>query len=341
MLHHSLGVPSVSLLRIGMILISSLLLAREPISPIPEEVEYDRHKALLGQMLFSDDILSQDYTVSCASCHDLNRGGADERSVSLGVDGQEGNIQAPTVFNARFNFRQFWDGRAADLHAQVKEPMHNPKEMNIDRDEIVERVNRNGIYRQRFRALYGGKSITYPQILDAIVEFEKSLVTPHSRFDRFLRGEMALTDLEARGYRSFKKFGCVTCHNGVNVGGNSYQRMGTIIPYRHDSRYPDLYHQQKKPYYKNVFKVPTLRNIALTAPYFHDASASTLEEAVRMMGYYNLGFIIPDEEIKAIVAFLHALTGDTPALLQNRSILVSSRGDRVPARREGTPGISR
>ena len=331
MLHQFENLSSAPLLRFGIICLgtAALLFAREPISPIPAKADYDRPKALLGQMLFSDPALSQDYTISCASCHDLNSGGADARSVSRGVDGREGNIQSPTVFNARYNFKQFWNGRADDLHAQVKEPMHNPKEMDIDSDEIVARINANPEYRRRFGTLYGSRQITYPQILDAIVEFEKSLVTPNSRFDRYLTGEIALSDLEAKGYRTFKELGCITCHNGVNVGGNSFQRMGTVIPYRHDGRYPDLYNTHAENYYKNVFKVPTLRNIALTSPYFHDASAATLEEAVRMMGFYNLGIVIPEQQVQAIVAFLQTLTGETPALIAAKPALASSRGDRT------------
>lgn len=292
-----------------------LLYADEPITPIPTEFSYDARKARLGKALFSDTVLSKDSTVSCASCHNFKEGGADSRHVSLGVDDQDGNIQSPTVFNARFNFRQFWNGRAADLYAQAKEPMHNPKEMYISNEEIERRINESPSYRDGFRTVYGTKTISYAQVIDAIVEFEKALVTPNSRFDRFLRNESELTPLEANGYRRFKELGCITCHNGVNVGGNSYQRMGTIIPYRHDTTYPDLYAHMKQERYKNVFKVPTLRNVALTAPYFHDASAKTLSDAVKFMGYYNLGIVVKPRDIEAIVAFLQSLTGEIPAIL--------------------------
>ena len=289
--------------------------AAEPIRPLPVKAIYDDGKAFLGKILFSDPVLSLDYSVACASCHDLNHGGADNRKVSLGVEHQTGNVQSPTVFNARFNFRQFWNGRVSTLHQQAVEPMHNPKEMHISESEILKRLNANPEYRDRFSKLYGNGPIRYPDVIDAIVEFEKALVTPNSRFDRYLRGETGLSELEEHGYRRFKERGCITCHNGVNIGANSYQKMGTINPYPHHDGVPDLHALNGRQEFRNVFKVPTLRNIALTAPYFHDASASTLSEAVRMMGYYNLGMELPKEEVRAIVAFLETLTGEKPEIL--------------------------
>ncbi len=293
-----------------------LISAEEPIEPIPLHPDYDVAKAAVGQQLFFDPILSRDRSISCASCHDVFNGGADSRPVSLGVGDEAGNVQSPTVLNSRYNFKQFWDGRAADLFEQASGPMHNPKELAMDEKEIEKRINANTHYVAAFERLYGPGPISFHQIIETIVEFEKALITPNSRFDRYLRGEIELTKQEMEGYLNFKELGCITCHNGVNVGGNSFQRMGTIIPYQYKATYPDLYSQNKRERFKNVFKVPTLRNIELTAPYFHDASAKTLPQAVKTMSYHNLGFELSDAQVSNIVAFMLTLTGETPAILK-------------------------
>lgn len=304
------------ILTILVTLFSGIVSAEEPISPIPKNVDYDKQKAVIGKRLFFDPILSINRTVSCATCHDLENGGADHRAVSLGVCNKEGNIQSPTVLNARYNFKQFWNGRASNLLEQASGPVHNPKELDMNIAEAEKRINASTLYKKMFEEVYHTDTVTFNQILDAIVEFEKALVTPDSRFDRYLRKEISLNPLERQGYQAFKNLGCITCHNGINIGGNSFQRMGTIIPYEFNESYPDLYSKTKDETYKNVFKVPTLRNIALTAPYFHDASAPTLEKAIKIMSFHNLGFIISDEQVEAVVAFLHTLTGKTPAILE-------------------------
>lgn len=292
------------------------LFGHQLIAPLPQSVEYDSAKAALGRELFTDTILSRDKTVACVSCHSFEHGGADPRPVSFGVKGRKGNIQSPTVYNARFNFKQFWNGRAENLEEQADGPIHNPMEMAIDRDIVVARLNRSPHYPGKFRLVYGPGPITYAKVIDAIVEFEKALVTPDSKFDRYLRHETTLTPLEAEGYRRFKEYGCTTCHNGINIGGNSFQKMGLFVPYHFDVDVPDRFAVTKKEKHKNVYKVPTLRNIALTAPYFHDASSPTLEDAVKKMSHHNLGNEMSEEDVKAIVAFLKTLTGNPPAVLQ-------------------------
>lgn len=288
----------------------------EPIAPLPESVEYDRKLAAIGKLLFNDPILSKDKKVSCASCHDPEQGGADPRPVSLGVRGKKGNIQSPTVFNARYNFKQFWNGRAETLDEQAKGPIHNPVEMGMSRENVERRINHSRRYARLFRRAYNTRYVTYEQVIEAIVTFEKALVTPNSPFDRYLRGEPTLSDEEILGYRQFKLLGCATCHNGINIGGNSFQKMGIFIPYQYDPSYPDRFSVTQQSKYKNVFKVPTLRNIALTAPYFHDASALTLEEAVKTMSYHNLGTQLSHEDIQLLVTFLKTLTGDMPEVLE-------------------------
>ncbi len=287
----------------------------EPIRPIPRHVDYDVKKAELGLSLFLDPKLSADGTVACVSCHSFDHGGADPRPVSIGVHGKKGNANAPTVYNAYFNFRQFWNGRAKDLKEQADGPIHNPVEMAMDHDKITAYLRKNRLYAGKFLEIYHRKP-TFDDTLDAIAEFEKALFTPDCKFDRYLRGEVRLTAMEQKGYALFKKLGCITCHNGINIGGNSYQKMGLIIPYHWSPTAPDRYAVTRNPVDKNVYKVPTLRNVALTAPYFHDGSTHTLKNALTTMGYHNLGFDLDAAEIEALIAYLKTLTGKKPAILK-------------------------
>ena len=289
--------------------------AGEPIVPIPLHVEYDKEKAELGRSLFMDPNISSDHSVSCLSCHDFDHGGADPRPVSVGVHGLRGNANAPTVYNAYFNFRQFWNGRAKDLKDQANGPLHNPVEMDMVPREIERYLASNDYYVEGFQKVYG-TAPRYDDMLDAIAEFEKALYTPNCKFDRFLRGETSLNDLEAKGYRLFKTLGCITCHNGVNVGGNSFQKFGLIYPYPWKESFPDRYALTRDLSDRNVYKVPTLRNIELTAPYFHDGSVPTLKKALEKMAYHNLGFDLDPSEVEALEAFLKTLTGEKPAILR-------------------------
>lgn len=291
--------------------------AVEPISPIPQEVDYNMKKALLGKKLFSDTILSKDRTVSCASCHDIENGGADTRTISLGVNGKKGKIQSPTVLNAKYNFVQFWNGRAENLEKQAHGSLTDPLEHNMDPKEIEKRLNDSEFYKEQFQKVYEKSEIKYNMVLETISEFEKALTTPNAKFDRYLRGEIELSQNEKSGYELFKKYGCITCHNGVNLGGNSYQKMGIFIEYGFDDMYPDRHKVTKKEIDKNVYKVPTLRNISKTAPYFHDGSAHTLKDAVIMMSLHNLGIIIKEQDADNIVDFLNTLDGDKPAILDS------------------------
>ena len=291
------------------------IFAKEPIEPIPKKVVYDRQKALLGKYLFLDTLLSKDEKVSCATCHDLERGGADSKAVSTGVEGKNGFINAPTVFNAYFNFKQFWNGRAKDLKEQANGPLHAPHEMGMTRGMVEKRLNSSPFYKKLFKKVYGTGTIRYEEVLDAIAEFEKALYTPNSKFDRFLRKETLLDPLEKRGYLLFKKLGCITCHNGINIGGNSFQKMGLVIPYDKPPS-ADRYEITKERKDRYVYKVPSLRNVVLTAPYFHDGSVKTLEAAINKVSYHNLGFKLSKKEIEAIIAFLNTLTGERPDILK-------------------------
>ena len=289
-----------------------------PIKPIPQSMNVDHKKVVLGQKLFFDPQLSADGTISCASCHDLENGGDDGRKFSIGVNGKKGNINAPTVYNAVFNFRQFWDGRAEDLKAQVFGPIENPVEMNMTMAQTVDKLKQNTMYLSDFAAVYAD-GITKENVADAIAEYEKTLVTPNAPFDRYLKGEKNAIDPEAEeGYELFKSKGCIVCHNGVNVGGNFYNKFGIFKDA--NSSALGRYNITKKEEDKFVFKVPSLRNVALTAPYMHDGRADTLEEAVEIMSEHQLGRYMSKEEIEKIVAFLKSLTGEIPlSVKKNRS----------------------
>ncbi|MDZ7642000.1 MAG: cytochrome c peroxidase [Desulfurivibrio sp.] len=290
--------------------------ASEPITPIPRSIDFDRAKAELGRELFHDPLLSLDRTISCASCHDLDSGGHDPRPVSLGIKGREGSMNAPTVFNAVFNFRQFWNGRAADLREQADGPLQNPVEMGMSREEVEQRLTADGDYRRRFRAIYGGEEVRFTAVLDALAEFQRALITPGSRFDQYLRGEITLAPHEYQGYLTFKELGCVTCHNGVNLGGNSFQRIDIIKPRELDHEdLEDRYAVTGKPTDRGVFKVPTLRNIVLTAPYLHDGSAADLEQVLSTMARHGLGVELKDKQIHDLISFFNTLTAPRPDFL--------------------------
>jgi cytochrome c peroxidase len=289
----------------------------EPIRPIPLHVALDAGKVRLGDQLFHDPQLSSDGTVSCASCHDLKRGGTDNQARSLGVGGVTGEINAPTVLNSAFNFKQFWDGRAETLEAQIDGPLQHPKEMASSWPEALRRLARSPAYVAALGQLYPD-GITAVTVKDAIATYERSLYTPNAPFDRYLRGDPdALSADEKEGYRLFKSRGCVSCHQGVGIGGNMFQVFGVMADYfaaRGDIVTADLgrFNVTGDDSDRHVFKVPSLRNVALTAPYFHDGSAATLEDAVEVMGNYQLGRPLSAREIALITAFLRSLTGTPP-----------------------------
>lgn len=281
------------------------------INPIPEKIEVEPRKAKLGKKLFFDPVLSVDGTVSCAHCHDLQNGGDDGLKVSFGIQGKKGNINAPTVYNAVFNFRQFWNGRAKDLKEQAEGPILSAVEMgHSSMRVVVDKLRENKTYLLFFNAIYSD-GITKDNVLDAIAEFEKTLITPNAPFDRYLKGETYAINPEAKkGYELFKSKGCIFCHHGVNIGGNLYNKFGIYKNAKSASL--GRYEVTKREEDKFVFKVPSLRNVELTAPYMHDGRAKTLQEAVVIMSQYQLGRYIEKEEIDAIVTFLKTLTGEIP-----------------------------
>ena len=292
----------------------STLLFCEPIKPIPSDMKVNMQKAELGKKLFFDPILSKDGTISCATCHDLQNGGDDGLKFSFGIHGQEGDINSPTVYNAVFNFRQFWDGRAKDLKEQAQGPIENPVEMGHTMHGAVEVLKHNKKYVQNFHELYKD-GITKESLVDSIAEFEKTLITVDSPFDKYLKGDKnAISAKAKKGYLLFKSKGCILCHHGVNVGGNFYNKFG--IYEDANSKHLGRYNITKREEDKHVFKVPSLRNVALTAPYMHDGRVSTLTKAVELMTEYQLGRHMEAGDTDAIVAFLKSLTGELPAIVR-------------------------
>ena len=297
-----------------LIFMTTLLCAHEPIEPIPEYVKVDPQKVALGEELFFDTRLSKDNTVSCASCHNLQEGGDDNLRHSFGIKGQEGPINAPTVYNAVFNFKQFWDGRANDLKEQAMGPIENPKEMGHSFKNLIPMLKKTS-YAIKFKKIYKD-GITKENIADAIAEYEKTLITPNSPFDLYLKGHKnAITQKQKEGYELFKSKGCISCHHGINIGGNMYNKFGIFEDANTSNlgRY-NVTHKKRDKYY---FKVPTLRNIAQTAPYFHDGRTFDLRLAVLTMTKYQLGRKITPQDIDKIVAFLNALNGELPKKLRN------------------------
>ena len=295
--------------------------AAEPIKPIPVQVEVNAEKAALGRALFHDPRLSRDDTVSCASCHDLASGGDDDRRFSVGIEGQIGSINSPTVFNVGLNFKQFWDGRARTLEQQIDDPVQSPLEMGSLWPDVVAKLYQDRDYPQRFNALYPD-GISRDSIRNALAEFMRSLTTPNSRFDQWLNGdESALSTLEKHGYRLFKYYGCVSCHQGANVGGNMFQVFGVLNEYfkkRGNITEADLgrFNITGNPSDRHAFKVPSLRMAVYTAPYLHDGNAATLRDAVDAMFEFQLGREAPDEDKEAIVAFIKTLAGESKELSQ-------------------------
>lgn len=301
--------------------LSAVNLANEPIQPLTDSLSVNPAKVALGEKLYHDTRLSKDNTLSCASCHSLDSAGVDRLQFSKGINNQIGGINAPTVFNAALHIAQFWDGRAADLQAQAGGPPFDMLEMgSTSWDEIIAKLAKDPSLTAEFNAIYpdgySGDNIT-----DAIAEFEKTLLTPNSRFDLYLKGDAtALTSEEIEGYELFKSNNCATCHVGQAMGGQSYEYMGILADYFADRdmkadrdiiKTKDQGHFNASNNEKDLqrFKTPSLRNVALTAPYLHDGTAATLEDATRIMLKYQVGKSISEEDINKIVLFMNTLNG--------------------------------
>jgi cytochrome c peroxidase len=304
--------------KILLLLLNIGVFAENLITPLPtfENFKYNNEKALLGKKLFNDTRLSKDNTISCASCHLLEEGGDNNSQGSYGIYGQYISRNVPTVFNAYFNIHQHWDASSKNLEDQARDSIEHPLAMQSNFHEVLPKLMQDKDYKEKFKKIYQEK-ISKKTVLNAIAEFEKALITPNSKFDKHLKGNLdILNDKEKNGYKLFKDYGCISCHNGINIGGNLIQKIGVINKYKTD----DLgrYEITKNINDKYYFKVPSLRNIALTAPYFHDGKIKTLQDAVKQMSILQVGYPISKNEINDMVLFLKTLTGETPNILKGK-----------------------
>lgn len=300
-------------------------------APLPETIDAPDNpltdsKVALGRMLYYETRLSRDGQHSCNSCHDLASYGVDHAPVSAGVAGQRGSRNSPTVYNAAGHVAQFWDGRAPTVEEQAKGPILNPIEMAMPSDAaVLAELRAIPAYREAFRRAFPGERdpVTYDNVGRAIGAFERGLVTP-SRWDAYLTGDAeALTAAERVGFNTFVATGCAGCHTGTYVGGTTFQRVGLIEPW------PDLADAGRRavterPEDQAVFKVASLRNVAMTAPYFHDGGTRNLTAAVALMGRHQVGRQLTPEEVTAIVTWLEALTGTIPQSYIARPALPAS-----------------
>lgn len=298
--------------------------ANEPLQALPASLPTCPEQVALGERMYNDPRISLDGTISCATCHILNQGGVSspDHRTSEGIYGQFGGVNAPTVYNAYFNLQQFWNGRAADLQEQAAGPPVNPVEMGDQTwDDIVARLRQDKALVKEFEQLFPEEGLTQNTVTLVIAEYEKTLLTPDCAFDLWLKGDAdALTQEELQGYAQFKDLGCAACHVGVIAGGQSFEYLSIYGNYFADRDTNIVYCADDdglKGFTGNEadlhkFKVPTLRNVALTAPYFHDGSQATLEDAVRAMGRYELNKELSDADVALLVGFMHTLTGKLP-----------------------------
>ena len=293
--------------------------------PIPADNPQSAAKIELGKKLYFDPRLSSNGTVSCNSCHNVMAGGDDNRPVSVGVDGKTGGRSAPTVWNSAFLSVQFWDGRAPSLEEQAKGPVTNPVEMGMkDWDAVVKRLKAIPGYKPLFKAVFKDQNpITADNAVKAIAAYERTLITPNSPYDRYVKGDItALTEQQIQGMNTFAQAGCLACHMGANFSGPQlamgtgfFQKFPSIPGSEYDTKYKLLEDTGRHQVTgnesdKHSWRVPTLRNVALTAPYFHNGAVATLDEAVRVMAKTQLGKVLTDKEAQDIVAFLNSLTGE-------------------------------
>lgn len=292
--------------------------AKSVFAPLPEAATSEENpitpeKVELGRMLYYEERISLSREISCNTCHPLSNYGVEHAPVSTGHEGQKGERNAPTVYNAAFHVDQFWDGRADDVEEQAKGPVLNPIEMGMPEPEVaIERLRAIPGYRKHFEKAFpeAEEPVTFDHVAKAIGAFERKLTTPGD-FDAFLEGEDgALTDEERAGLRTFMDVNCIMCHQGSTVGGTMYQKMGLVQPY--ESEDLGRYQVTEKESDRYVFKVPSLRNVAETGPWFSQGEVKELPEAVRLMGHHQLGRELSEEQVGEIVAFLESLTGPIP-----------------------------
>lgn len=307
----------VRIVAVMLVVLPALALAQNiggPLTPLPAVPELDPAQVELGRKLFNDPRLSPDNSQACADCHRLDRGGADGQVRSPGADGKPLPVHTPSVFNASLNFLQFWDGRAQSFDGLVHLTTGSADDKGDGWAAVVQRIAGDPAYQAGFAQAYG-KPINALDAKDALVTYQRTLLTPDSRFDRYLKGDTSSLSLEEKhGYQRFQEYGCIACHQGVNIGGNMLQKFGVFDDYFANRGHVaeadrGRYNVTGDPDDLYLFKVPSLRNVAVTAPYFHDGSAPTLEAAVDAMFHYQLGRKPSDDDKALIIKFLQTLTG--------------------------------
>lgn len=293
---------------------SALYAEENAIFPLPNPPSSTDEKTKLGALLYRETVFSDNYSLSCNSCHSLQKNGIDQLATYVGLGDKKGNINTPTILNSKLNFRQFWNGRAKNFSEVIEDHIASKTVFSTSWPIILKRLSSNDTYIDLFKRNFQNGEINAANVKDALISFLNNLVTPKSSFDRYLNGdENAITNESKKGFNLFKQYGCITCHQGPNLGGNLYQKLGIYkdyyLPTEDNPVNLGLYIVTKDPNDKFVFKVPTLRNITLTAPYLHDGSIQTIEEMIKIMGTYQIGQTIPDDDVKSIVKFLETLNG--------------------------------
>jgi cytochrome c peroxidase len=297
---------------IFILFVSSILFADLSYSYISVKKIDDEKKYKLGKELFFDQNLSSDGTVSCATCHMFSNGGADNNRVSFGVNAQKGVVNTPSIFNTKFNIAQDWIGESKTIKGRSEIAFLNKKEMAGSFDKAIDYIKSNQSLAGQFKEIY--TNLTKDEIFESIAYYVSYLTTPNSKFDKFINGDNSVfSEDEKTGYKLFKNYGCTSCHNGINIGGNMYQKFGL---FRLDSIERDdnlgRYKITKKEYDRYVFKVPSLRNVSRTSPYLHNGKVKSLKNVIKAMAKYQLDVDIPEDEISKIELFLKTLNGDIP-----------------------------
>ncbi len=298
------------------LIIQISLYATNPITPIPNTAEYDKQKALLGKDIFFGKEIPND-TKMCHTCHKVKNGMSVNRIIHLTVKGELVPLSSISLYNIVFNRYYTYEGVTKSLYEIVHKSLHNFEEMRVTHNDFMKRLNRSNYYQKKFKQIYNKEFITSQMVSQSVTEFIKALITPNSKFDQYLKGSVKLSQEENEGYMTFKRLGCIACHNGVNVGGNSFQKLGATIElkYMHTADRYQITGDEEDRY---TFKVPSLRNIELTAPYFHDGRKKTLREAVSLMSHHNLAYALTAKEKELIIAFLKTLTGKIPEILDEK-----------------------
>src|SRR6478735_786344 len=287
----------------------------QPIEPLPLTFDFDAARAELGEVLFGDRRLSGDGKVACTDCHRQNHGWADDQAHSRASDRPDSPVNVPTMYNVRYLYKLSWNGKFDTLESHIDALMKNPKVMASSWEIASRHLSESSSYRQRFAKVFPD-GLTPSNVREAILAYERSLVTPNAPFDQYLRGDAQAVSAEVKhGYAMFKSYGCSSCHQGMAIGGNVFERFGVLRDFFADRGHFDSadlgrFNVTQRDQDRFVFRVPSLRNVALTAPYFHDGSAATLEDAVRAMAHYQLGRDLDEQDQAALVAFLRSLTGE-------------------------------